>query len=299
MSSRQDFTPLATALHRLLAIIEERPLGTLERETSYIIYNFDVNQAALKPEHETQLDQLVEFLDDHSDAQIISIIGRASQTGPELNNEQLSFNRAETVRAYLAAKGVSSNRMGPSVASGSQLPIFDAAGSEEAINRSVQIICDWTIQLAQPPSISSSRLSTRWKIDLGVTFGFGAAIVAGQVQFGQLTNRTSGESRSVEAFLLGPELAKSLGPVASASVGVSGFEEGEFETARPVDFDYFDGQPVALLAIGGSFVVGGSATKIVFPRGGDDPSTRFANFDIGFTFGLGGAALFGILNVHD
>ena len=50
------------------------------------------------------------------------------------------------------------------------------------MNRSVEIICDWKLELKQVPSISSSRMSTRWNIDFGATFGFGAAIVAGQVQ---------------------------------------------------------------------------------------------------------------------
>ena len=276
----------------------------LERETGYIIHDFDVGQASLKPEHKAKLDELLAFLDEHPDAQIVTITGRASQTGPERNNEQLSFNRAETTRVYLLASGILPSRIGPTIGRGSRLPIVDAAGSEEPMNRSVEIICDWKLELKQVPSISSSRMSTRWNIDFGATFGVGAAIVAGQVQIGRLTKRTSGESRPVQAFLLGPELGKSLGPVVAASVTVPGFEEGDFETPGPVDFDYFDGQPIALFPVGGALVVGGSATKVVFPRGGphggiDDPSTRFANIDIGFTIGLGGAALFGILNVND
>lgn len=272
----------------------------LERETAYIIHDFDVDQATLKPVHTAKLDDLIAFLEEHPDAQIVTITGRASQTGPERNNERLSFNRAETTRAYLVASGILPSRIGPTIGRGSRLPIVDATGSEEAMNRSVEIICDWKLELEQVPSISSSRMSTRWNIDLGATFGFGAASFVGQVQIGRLTKKTSGESRTVEAFLLGPELGKSLGPVFAASVTVPGFEEGNFETPGPVDFDYFDGQLIALFPVGGTFAVGGSATKIVFPRGrSDDATTLFASIDIGFTFGLGGAALLGILNVND
>ncbi len=300
MSSRQDSAPIVIALKRVLAIVEERSVGTMRRETSYIIFDFDVNQSDLKAEHQGRLDELITFLEDHPGAQIVSIVGRASQTGPEPNNENLAFDRAETARAYLAASGISTSRIGPTLASGSRLPIVDSAGREEAINRSVEIICAWEVELEQVPTLTSSKMSTQWNISLGVTFGAGAVIFAGQVQLGRLTNKSTGESRHVQAFIAGPELAKSVGPVFAASVGTSAFEEGDFETARPVDFDYFDGQPIVLLSIGGAFTVGGSATKVYFPRGTEnDPSTRFANIDIGFTLGLGGAFLFGFLNVDD
>lgn len=301
MASQQDTQPISDALKRLLARFEERRIDVLRRETSYLVYDFDVNSSELTSFHKTLLDDFIAFLDLHRRSQIVSIIGRASQTGPEPNNQDLSQRRAEAVKAYLVAADTPPDIIGPIVASGSTLPVVNAAGREQAMNRSVEIICDWQIELQDvPPTVDSSRLSTRWNLNLGATIGGGAVFVVGQIQLGTLTNKATGESRAVQAFLLGPELAKSVGPTVAVSASVPPHDTGDFETPFAVDFNYFDGFPIIVVSAGGAAGGGLSATRLWFRHGGsNDPSVVFTNLDAGLTVGLGGAALFGVMNVVD
>ena len=68
----------------------------LERETAYFIHNFDVDQAVLKSEHTTKLDELIAFLEEHPDARIVTITGRGGHAAAPHQSVQSAVMRPST-----------------------------------------------------------------------------------------------------------------------------------------------------------------------------------------------------------
>jgi OOP family OmpA-OmpF porin len=75
---------------------------------SDVLFEFD--KATLRPEGRQKLDELAERI---KDAQVESIlaVGHADRIGPEQYNEKLSAARAESVKEYIAQKGISPERV--------------------------------------------------------------------------------------------------------------------------------------------------------------------------------------------
>jgi outer membrane protein OmpA-like peptidoglycan-associated protein len=71
---------------------------------------FDVNKSTLRPESNAELDRLVKLMKDVPNLKI-EISGHTDNTGSAALNESLSQSRAEAVVAFLASKGIASNRM--------------------------------------------------------------------------------------------------------------------------------------------------------------------------------------------
>jgi len=72
--------------------------------------NFDNNQASLKPESFSALDELVTYLQ-RKDDERIEIGGHTDNVGSQKSNQVLSEARANTVRAYLLTKGIDPSRV--------------------------------------------------------------------------------------------------------------------------------------------------------------------------------------------
>ena len=291
-----------SALNRVVDAAELRRVQRRRRLTSVWLIGFDVNSPALTTEHEEILDNVTQFLLDRSDSAVVSVLGRASQTGPESDNQSLSFDRAQTAHAYLGSAGLPGSRLGPVVAHGSGAPAIDIPGQEAEINRSVELWIDWEdVHVEPPPHGGPIGTSSDWKIDLSVTFGGGAGI-GGQVQIGELTNRDTHETRPVQAMIAGLDIGHSLFVTAAADVGLPMGTDGEFSMPTPpgpVDFDWFDGRFVVLSAVGASAIVGGVdfATLRFRNLDGPWPEAKFADYPIGLTVGIGGLAMVGFLNV--
>ena len=75
---------------------------------SDVLFEFD--KAELRPEGRQKLDELAERI---KDAQVESVlaVGHADRIGPEQYNEKLSAARAESVKQYLAQKGIEPQRV--------------------------------------------------------------------------------------------------------------------------------------------------------------------------------------------
>jgi len=75
---------------------------------SDVLFEFD--KAQLRPEGQQKLDELADRL---KDAQVESIlaVGHADRIGSEQYNEKLSAERAESVKQYLAQKGIDQQRV--------------------------------------------------------------------------------------------------------------------------------------------------------------------------------------------
>ena len=72
--------------------------------------SFDTNRYAIKPDFRAVLDQFARGLQENA-ATRVTIIGHTDSTGSDAINNPLSINRAASTRDYLAARGVSMNRI--------------------------------------------------------------------------------------------------------------------------------------------------------------------------------------------
>lgn len=99
---------------------------------------FDFDKAVLKPAGKQQLDELVANLKS-VDLEVIVAVGHTDSTGPKAYNQKLSERRAESVKAYLAGKGIDANRI-YTEGKGSSQPVADNRTKEgRAKNRFVGI----------------------------------------------------------------------------------------------------------------------------------------------------------------
>jgi len=100
-------------------------------------FSFDVGRSAIKPEMRPVLDQFAKGLDPNMR---VRIIGHTDSTGNDAINNPLSIDRAQSVRDYLAARGVSPTRVETS-GEGSRRPIASNDSVEgRAKNRRVEIL---------------------------------------------------------------------------------------------------------------------------------------------------------------
>jgi outer membrane protein OmpA-like peptidoglycan-associated protein len=121
------------------------PGATVVREGEGIIVKFDsgilfdVDKTGLKPDAETNLQNLASSLQKNQMTNIL-IVGHTDNTGSDEHNMDLSVRRAETVKSFLATGGVASSRLTTS-GKGEGEPIADnntTAG--RAQNRRVEIV---------------------------------------------------------------------------------------------------------------------------------------------------------------
>jgi outer membrane protein OmpA-like peptidoglycan-associated protein len=100
--------------------------------------SFDTGRYDIKPNMRPVLDRLASSLNQHP-ITTVTIIGHTDSTGSDAVNNPLSINRAAAVRDYLAARGVSTNRIAID-GYGSRQPIADnSTSSGRAMNRRVEI----------------------------------------------------------------------------------------------------------------------------------------------------------------
>ena len=84
----------------------------IEKNASIVMKNifFDVNKSELKPESQTELNKLIQFLNDNPTLKI-EISGHTDNTGKPADNLELSNNRAKAVVNYLISKKISPFRL--------------------------------------------------------------------------------------------------------------------------------------------------------------------------------------------
>jgi outer membrane protein OmpA-like peptidoglycan-associated protein len=90
--------------------------------------NFDVNKSEIKPESFAELDKIVSYLNDNPDLKI-KIIGHTDLTGEKEHNENLSKERAESVKKYFIKKGLNSEAI-LTEGKGSNEPLFQELSPE-------------------------------------------------------------------------------------------------------------------------------------------------------------------------
>jgi outer membrane protein OmpA-like peptidoglycan-associated protein len=112
--------------------------------------SFDVGRAAIKPDFQPVLDQFATTLRDNNTTEL-RIIGHTDSTGSDAINNPLSIERAASTRDYLAARGVSTQRINVD-GHGSREPIAsNGDGAGRARNRRVEIFVGERDTVAQAP----------------------------------------------------------------------------------------------------------------------------------------------------
>jgi OOP family OmpA-OmpF porin len=99
---------------------------------------FDTNKSLLKPEGKAKLDDLASKVRDIN-LEVIIAVGHTDSRGSDALNDPLSVRRAEAVKAYLASKGLESNRI-YTEGKGKRQPVADnktAEGMQK--NRRVEV----------------------------------------------------------------------------------------------------------------------------------------------------------------
>lgn len=100
--------------------------------------SFDVGRADIKPNLRAVLDQFANGLSSEPTMRL-NIVGHTDSTGSDAVNNPLSVERAQSVRDYLAGRGVSPTRV-DTAGRGSHEPVADNATAEgRAKNRRVEI----------------------------------------------------------------------------------------------------------------------------------------------------------------
>ncbi len=101
--------------------------------------SFDTGSAAIKPQMRNVLDPFANSLRDDPNTRI-EVIGHTDSTGSPSINQPLSVDRAQSVRDYLASRGVSPMRIS-TAGRGEREPVADnATESGRARNRRVEVL---------------------------------------------------------------------------------------------------------------------------------------------------------------
>jgi outer membrane protein OmpA-like peptidoglycan-associated protein len=100
--------------------------------------SFDTGSATIKPQMRGVLDPFANSLKDDPNARV-TIVGHTDSTGSPAINNPLSMERAQSVRDYLAARGVSPTRV-ETAGHGEREPVADnTTDAGRAKNRRVEI----------------------------------------------------------------------------------------------------------------------------------------------------------------
>jgi len=138
----------------LLIATQAKANGIMQNEQS--IY-FSFNDAILSPVTKHKLDSIVRDIQARGDVKGVRVVGFADHVGSPSYNEKLSHKRADSVRNYLAAKGIKNATVADIRWFGDSLPATDCREnlSRPALiaclqnDRRVDIEIDYTIRMAR------------------------------------------------------------------------------------------------------------------------------------------------------
>ena len=99
---------------------------------------FDFDKAILKPEGKAKLDDLASKMEGIN-VEVIIAVGHTDSGGTDAYNQKLSIRRAESVKAYLQAKGIEANRIYTEGKGESQPVDSNKTAAGRAKNRRVEI----------------------------------------------------------------------------------------------------------------------------------------------------------------
>jgi len=112
---------------------------TMGATTPYVVDDFTLEKANLKPAHRKKLDDIAARANSNPNAEI-EIVGHADTTGPLAFNKTLSEDRAGAVRDYLISHGVEPGKIKSVRGRGNEEPLVpEKTDADRARNRRVEI----------------------------------------------------------------------------------------------------------------------------------------------------------------
>ena len=116
----------------------EKPKPVAEKVTFAADVLFDFDKAVIKPEGKSKLDDISNKAKGVN-LEVVIAIGHADSIGSDAYNQRLSVRRAESVKAYLASKGIEANRV-YTEGKGEKQPVAEnKTANGRAKNRRVEI----------------------------------------------------------------------------------------------------------------------------------------------------------------
>ena len=103
------------------------PAPKPEKVTTASTVNFDFDRYVIRPDARSKLDDLVGKLR-AVNLEVIIAVGHADRIGSDAYNMKLSVRRADSVKAYLASKGIATSRI-YTEGKGERQPVKDCKGS--------------------------------------------------------------------------------------------------------------------------------------------------------------------------
>ncbi len=88
---------------------QKADLRKLDKEMRTVY--FDFNRSTLNAKEKAKLDELSKLIKAAKDVESVDVVGFADQIGDSGYNKRLSTRRAETVKAYLASKGLKTRKV--------------------------------------------------------------------------------------------------------------------------------------------------------------------------------------------
>ena len=106
-----------------------KPAPKPEKVTTASTVNFDFDRYVIRPDARSKLDDLVSKLRDVN-LEVVIAVGHADRIGSDAYNMKLSVRRADSVKAYLASKGIAASRI-YTEGKGKRQPVKDCQGTKK------------------------------------------------------------------------------------------------------------------------------------------------------------------------
>ena len=106
-----------------------KPAPKAEKVTTASTVNFDFDRYVIRPDARSKLDDLVTKLRDVN-LEVVIAVGHADRIGSDAYNMKLSVRRADSVKAYLASKGIAASRI-YTEGKGKRQPVKDCKGDKK------------------------------------------------------------------------------------------------------------------------------------------------------------------------
>src|SRR5271170_234202 len=132
-------------------------------ERRVLLYNYDVNASHMKPQHQQLLDRsLIPFMNVKSLEVRVAVVGTASRTGSDGDDQSLSEARAAIEQSYLRQRAIPGVIFVDPVGWGKQPKRKDSSSDEDERDRSVIVVMGFRPPSPIPPVTRTTYSAAEW-----------------------------------------------------------------------------------------------------------------------------------------